>query len=154
MVPQKQVVEGMKVLVGQSDLADLPMEDLRKWGCWDLTDFVLTFADKPSHNSIPIVKRAILRFALAAPADHAKAKAYVEVVRKQDPERVKFVEQTLKDEQPKPAATQQATTPPAGKPGGVELAGRRADATDRVRSRHRRACHLSPPPPARSAAAG
>lgn len=118
VIPQKQVVEGMKVLVGQSDLADLPMEDLRKWGCWDQTDFVLSFADKPSHNGIPIVKRAILRFALAAPADHAKAKAYVEVVRKQDPERVKFVEQTLQDEQPKPAATQQATTPPAGKPGG------------------------------------
>lgn len=118
VVPQKQVVEGMKVLVGQSDLADLPMEDLRKWGCWDQTDFVLSFADKPSHNGIPIVKRAILRFALAAPADHARAKAYVEEVRKQDPERVKFVEQTLKDEQPKPATTQQATTPPAAKPGG------------------------------------
>jgi hypothetical protein len=118
VIPRKQVIEGMKVLVGQSDLADLPMEDLRKWGCWDETDFVLSFADKSSHNTIPIVKRAILRFALAAPADHAKAKAYVEEVRKQDPERVKFVEQTLKDELPKPAATQQATTPPAGKPGG------------------------------------
>ena len=120
VIPQKQVVEGMKVLVGQSDLADLPMEDLRKWGQWDQTDFVLSFADKPSHNSIPIVKRAILRFALAAPADHAKAKAYVDEARKQDPERVKFVEQTLRDEQPKAPATQQATTPPAAKSGGSD----------------------------------
>ncbi len=118
VIPHKQVIDGMRVLVGQSDLADLPMEDLRKWGCWDQTDYVLSFAEKSSHNTIPIVKRAILRFALAAPATHAKAKEYVETVRKQDPERVKFVEQTLRDEQPRPAATQQATTPPAGKAGG------------------------------------
>jgi hypothetical protein len=120
VIPQAQVIEGMKVLVAQSDLADLPMEDLRKWGRWDQTDYVLSFADKESHAKIPIVKRAILRFALAAPADQAKAKEYVAKMRQQDPERVKFVEQTLLDEQPKPAATQQATTPPAGKSGGSD----------------------------------
>lgn len=116
VIPHEQVIDGMKVLVAQSDLADLPMEDLRKWGCWDQTDYVLSFADQPSHNKIPIVKRAILRFALAAPASHTKAKTYVETVRKEDPERVKFVEQTLQDEQPK-ATTQQATNPPPAKPG-------------------------------------
>src|SRR5581483_11313974 len=100
-VPHKQVLEGVRLLVAQSDLADLPIEDLRKWGCWDQTEYVLSFADKPSHANVPIVKRAILRFALAAP-----------------PEKAKFVEQTLQDEQPRPAAAQQATTPPAAKPGG------------------------------------
>ena len=63
---------------------------------------------------------AAVKTMLAAPADHAKAKAFVEKMRQQDPERVKFVEQTLRDEQPKPPATQQATTPPAGKPGGSD----------------------------------
>jgi hypothetical protein len=105
VVSKDEVVEGMKLLVAQPDMADLPIEDLRKWGCWQLTPFVLKFADEKSHNAIPIVRRSILRFALAAPADQAAAKAYVEKVRKEDPERVKFVEQTLKDEQPKPAGT-------------------------------------------------
>jgi hypothetical protein len=116
VVAHADVLDGMKLLVAQSDLADLPIEDLRKWGCWDQTDYILKFAAAPSHKGIPIVRRAILRFALAAPADKTEAKAYVESVRRADPERVKFVEQTLQDEQPKPAATVQTS----GKPGGTK----------------------------------
>ena len=116
VVPHADVTEGMKALVGQADLADLPIEDLRKWGCWELTPFILKFADEPSHNAIPIVRRAILRFMIAAPASQKAAKEYVEKIRKQDPERVKFVEQTLQDEQPKPMDAAQAQ--PATKPGG------------------------------------
>lgn len=95
-----QVLAGMKVLVAQKELADLPMEDLRKWGRWDQTDFVLGFAKVESHAKVPIIKRAILKFALAAPKDNAAAKAYVEQIRKEDPERVKYVEQLLADEPP------------------------------------------------------
>lgn len=104
VVSPKEVLEGMKLLVAQSDMADLPIEDLRKWGQWDLTPFVLGYTRVQSHNAIPIVRRSILRFAIAAPANQTEAKAYVEEVRKQDPERVKFVEQTLLDELPKPAS--------------------------------------------------
>ena len=98
-----QILAGMKALVAQKELADLPMEDLRKWGRWDQTDYVLGFAKLESHAKVPIIKRAILKFALAAPKDNAAAKAYVEQVRKDDPERVKYVEQLLADEPP-PAA--------------------------------------------------
>jgi hypothetical protein len=116
VVPHPDVLEGMKALAAQSDLADLPIEDLRKWGRWELTPFVLKFADEPSHNAIPIVRRAILRFAISAPATQTAAKEYVEKARKQDPERVKFVEQTLQDETPKPTGAAAAT--PTTKPGG------------------------------------
>jgi hypothetical protein len=117
VVSHPDVTEAMKALVAQPDLADLPIEDLRKWGCWELTPFVLKFADEPSHNAIPIVRRAILRFMIAAPASQKAAKDYVEKMRKQDPERVKFVEQTLQDEQPKPT-TDAAQAQPATRPGG------------------------------------
>lgn len=96
----EQVLDGMKLLVAQKELADLPMDDLRKWGRWELTDYVLGFAGKESHNKVPIVKRAILKFALSAPKENAAAKAYVEQVRKDDPDRVKYVEQLLADEPP------------------------------------------------------
>ena len=99
----EQILDGMRWLVAQKELADLPMEDLRKWGRWDQTDYVLGFARQESHNKVPIIKRAILKFALAAPKDNAAAKAYVEQVRKDDPERVKYVEQLLADEAPPPA---------------------------------------------------
>ena len=100
VVSQEKVLVGIKAIVDQPDMADLPIEDLRKWRAWDLTDYVLSFADKPEHARIPITRRAILRFALSAPADQKAAKAYVERVRKEDPERVSYVEQTLEDEQP------------------------------------------------------
>jgi hypothetical protein len=108
VIGKDKVLAGMRELVAHKDLADLPMEDLRKWGCWDQTDYVLSFAAKESHNKTPIIRRAILRFALSAPATHKAAKAYVEQARKEDPERVKFVEQTLADEKP-------LTPPTAGK---------------------------------------
>ena len=117
VVPQKDVIEGMKLLAAQADMADLPIEDLRKWGQWQLTPFVLAFTKEPSHNSIPIVRRSILRFAIASPANQTEAKAYVEEIRKQDPDRVKFVEQTLMDELPKPVAPMTAGVAPGG-PGG------------------------------------
>lgn len=99
----EQLLAGLKALVEHKELADLPIDDLRKWGRWDQTDYVLSFAGKESHNKVPIIKRAILKFALSAPKDNAAAKAYVEQVRKEDPERVKYVEQLLADEPP-PAA--------------------------------------------------
>lgn len=100
VLTKDQILTGMKALVAQKELADLPIEDLRKWGRWDQTDLVLGFAKVESHNKVPIIKRAILRFALAAPADQTAAKAYVEQIRREDPERVKYVEQTLADEAP------------------------------------------------------
>ncbi|MFO0849231.1 MAG: hypothetical protein U0871_11850 [Gemmataceae bacterium] len=108
VIGKDKVLAGMRDLVALKDLADLPIEDLRKWGCWDQTDYVLGFAAKESHNKTPIIRRAILRFALSAPASHAAAKQYVEQARKEDPERVKFVEQTLADDKP-------LTPPAAGK---------------------------------------
>jgi hypothetical protein len=104
VISKDQVLEGMKVLVTQSDLADLPIEDLRKWEQWQLTEFVLENGKKESHHAIPIVRRAVLRFALSAPANNKAATEYVEQARKTDPERVKLVEEMLRDETPKPTA--------------------------------------------------
>lgn len=105
VITKEQVTEGMKLLVGQSDLADLPIEDLRKWEQWELADFVLEAGKKESHAQIPIVRRAVLRFALSAAAANKAAAEYVEQARQAEPERVKMVEEMLRDEKPKPATT-------------------------------------------------
>ena len=104
VVPKDAVLAGMLKLMAIADLADLPVEHLRKWGRWELTDKVLAYTAVESHSRIPIVRRSILKFALAAPADQKAAKVYVEQIRKEDPDRVKYVEQTLHDElKPLPA---------------------------------------------------
>ena len=64
VIGNKQVLEAMHALMEQPDLADLPIEDLRKWKCWGETERVLGYAGKESHNTIPIVSRAVLKFAL------------------------------------------------------------------------------------------
>jgi len=102
VVKKEDLLAAMKTLVHQEEIADLPIEDLRKWGAWEQTGFILQEAAKPSHNK-PIVKRAVLRFALCAAVEgkNAAAVAYVAKARKDDEERVKIVEEMLADERPK-----------------------------------------------------
>jgi hypothetical protein len=105
VVDKKELVAGVCLLLDQSDVADLAIEDLRKWGQWGVADTVLGLYGQKSHD-VPIIRRAILRYALSCPG--AKAAAFVDEIRKKDPEMVKDVEELLKLEtgnpNPKPTA--------------------------------------------------
>ncbi len=105
VISHEEVLSGMKMLVSQSDIADLPIEDLRKWEQWDTADFVIATGKRESHQSIPIVRRSILRFAITASPKSKIATEYVADARRIDGDRVKLVEEMLSDEKPKPAAT-------------------------------------------------
>lgn len=102
VVPQATVLDGMKTLAGLPDIADMPIEDLRKWKRWELTEFVLNFDAVPTHNKFGIVRRSILRFAIqAADAGNEKAKAFVKAAEAKDAEKVKYLRELLQDETPK-----------------------------------------------------
>ncbi len=92
---QKAIVDAAAVLLDQNDIADLAIEDFRKWECWELADRIEALYGKPSHD-VPIIRRAIVRYMLACPGP--KAKAFVDKVREKDPEMVKDVEELLKFE--------------------------------------------------------
>jgi hypothetical protein len=101
IIGKDQVLEAMKILCENPDIADMPIEDLRKWKVWSLTPLVLNYGTKPSHNSIPIVRRAILKFAIAAATADPNNKAaleYVATARAKDPRGVEFLEEVLKEE--------------------------------------------------------
>lgn len=98
---RKEVLDCMSALLAHPDIADMPIDDLRKWKAWEMTDAVLKYAKIESHNTLPINRRAILKFAMSASwADpkNAAAAAFVEQARKDDPERVRLIEDLLKDE--------------------------------------------------------
>src|SRR5262249_19328588 len=101
VIPNAKVLEVVKTLVADPDIADMPIEDLRKWKQWDRTPLILGYASKESHNGTPITMRAILKFAIMAswadPKNEAAAN-YVAEARKKDPKRVQFLEEVLKDE--------------------------------------------------------
>ncbi len=70
----------MGYLLAQSDIADLAIDDLRKRQCWDMTDRVLGLRNAKTYKGdlvidIPIVRRAILRFALGCKDSKAKSRA-------------------------------------------------------------------------------
>ena len=88
-----RVLSGLGLALGQSDIADIAIEDLRKWKRWDHTKAVVACWDRKGYQS-PIVKQSIIRYALACPMPEARA--LVERARRQDPELVRDLEQELK----------------------------------------------------------
>jgi len=97
VVSKSELLKGIEPLLDQGDIADLAIEDLRKWKCWEPLERVLALAGKESHD-VPIVQRSILRYALSC-KDNAKAKAFVADMRKKDAEKVQDAEELLKLEE-------------------------------------------------------
>jgi hypothetical protein len=93
VISRKELVAAMALLIEQPDIADLPIEDLRKWQCWELSDRILALGASSSHKA-PIIHRSILRYALQCPG--AKAVAFVADCRKKDAEKVSDQEELLK----------------------------------------------------------
>ncbi|MGH7226932.1 MAG: hypothetical protein ACRELF_27270, partial [Gemmataceae bacterium] len=112
LVSRKEMKAGLGDLLKQGDIADLAIDDLRKRQCWDMTDAVLDLRNKQKNYkgesiaAIPIVRRAILRFALGCQDGKSKssaaAKAYVNEQRKKDAQMVADAEELLKLEQMPP----------------------------------------------------
>lgn len=114
VISADEVVSAMQLLLDQGDIADLPIDDLRRWGRWELTEKVISYYGTKSHN-IPIVKRAVIRFALCAPADNAAAAAFLKLRRAEEPERVRDIEQLLELEKTPPKPDPKTAATPAKK---------------------------------------
>jgi hypothetical protein len=89
---RREILEGLRSLLPQGDIADLAIEDLRRWQWWDHTATVLALWGRPTHNA-PIMKGAIVRYALSSP--QAEATEFVKKVRAQEPDIVRRQEEIL-----------------------------------------------------------
>lgn len=87
-----EVVRCCAALLPHGELADQAAEDLRRWAYWELTADVLAQYGKPTHAA-PIVRRALVRYALSCPDE--RAKAFVAGLRRTEPKLVKDVEEML-----------------------------------------------------------
>jgi hypothetical protein len=87
-----EVLKVYRTLLADTDFADLVIDDLRKWGWWELSADVLKRFDGPMTSAA--VKKAVVRYALTDPGDAAKR--FVTEVRKADPKLVEKVEDGLK----------------------------------------------------------
>jgi hypothetical protein len=87
------ILKCYKGFISHGDLADVAIDDLRRWKWWDLTGDILSQFDRPTHTAL-IVRKGIIRYALQCPGEEAKQ--FVAAVRKKDPKLVANVEETLK----------------------------------------------------------
>lgn len=92
VLTRKDRLDAVGLLLDHKDAADLPVEYLRGWRCWDHTDRILPLYYRPSHQE-PFIRRAILRYALECPGE-APAR-FVAAVRRADAELVKDMEESL-----------------------------------------------------------
>ena len=100
----REVLRCLGALLDQGDIADMAIEDLRRWKMWDLTGEVLAQYGKKSHDA-PLVRRAIVRYALSCAREDSRFKEpaarFVEAQRRQDAELVRDVEESLQFEKMK-----------------------------------------------------
>jgi hypothetical protein len=73
------------------------VEDLRRWKRWELAEQVLGCYGKDSHAA-PIVRRAILRYALRCPEDR-NVRVFLAERRQADPGLVNEVEESIRLEE-------------------------------------------------------
>jgi hypothetical protein len=105
VIKHDELAQGIAQMITHHDIADLSIEDLRKWKRLEMTDRILALKDKRIFGlfhqrayETPIVRRAILRFAISMKGNEACA-AYVAEQRKLNPAAVKDAEELLQLEQ-------------------------------------------------------
>jgi hypothetical protein len=91
-----QILRAMKTLLVQGELADLAVEDLRRWQVWDLTSDVLKLYGQKGFDA-PLMKRAILRYALCCKTSK-EAGDFVKQRKSAEGDLVKEVEEGLQFE--------------------------------------------------------
>lgn len=96
---REAILTALRPVILDGELADMAVEDLRRWGWWELTKLILEQTPKPTHAA-PIVQRAIVRYAVCCP-DPACVD-FVKAYRKAFPTLVQEVEEGLEFEKPTP----------------------------------------------------
>jgi hypothetical protein len=89
------VLKAVATALPHGDIADIVIEDLRRWKLWDLTDDVLALYGRKSHDA-PLMRRAIIRYAICCPK--ANAAEFIAQRRRDDAEAVRDVEESVQAE--------------------------------------------------------
>jgi hypothetical protein len=93
---REHVLKCLDAMIGQAELADIAVEDLRRWDIRDRTRAILALYGKKGYDA-PLMQRAIVRYALSC-KDDADARAFLDQRRRAEPDLVKEVEEALQFE--------------------------------------------------------
>ena len=88
------ILKALEIMIVQGELADLAVEDLRKWQMWDRTRDIIALYGKKGYDA-PLMKSALIRYALCCPSDATVAQ-FIDARRKDEPDLVKDNEDQLR----------------------------------------------------------
>ncbi|MGF1579211.1 MAG: hypothetical protein ACFCD0_07590 [Gemmataceae bacterium] len=94
---KKSLAQSLAALLEHDDMADFAIDDLRKWKQWQYSDEILGLWKRSSHN-IPVVKKAILRFAIRGEKYNKACKSFITEQRQTNLKQVQQVEKLLEFE--------------------------------------------------------
>jgi hypothetical protein len=92
---RNHILRAYTTVIQDGDIADMAIEDLRRWGWWDLTGTILAQYGKKTYSA-PLMKRCMVRYALCCP--EKEAEAFIQSRRLLEPDLVKSVEESLQYE--------------------------------------------------------
>lgn len=95
LLGHKDLAEAITPLLQMKDIADLAIDDFRKWQHWEMADRILALQNYPVYNTA-VVKRSIIKFALSAEKKNKAAQDYLDTMRSKEPKLVKDVDALLK----------------------------------------------------------
>lgn len=95
---KRKVLDAFKILMSQIDVADMPIEDMRKWNCQELSADILALGRSKPHLENPFVRRAIIKYALTVAPKNSDAAALVKDLRASNAKWVEAAEETLQFE--------------------------------------------------------
>lgn len=93
---RENVLKCLDAMISQGELADIAVEDMRRWEIRDRTRDILGLYGKKGYDA-PLMQRAIIRYALSCKND-ASASAFLDERRRAEPDVVKEVEESLQFE--------------------------------------------------------
>lgn len=92
----ENVLKCLDAMIAQGELADIAVEDMRRWQIHDRTRDILGLYGKKGYDA-PLMQRAIVRYALSC-KDDTNARAFLDERRRAEPDLVKEVEESLQFE--------------------------------------------------------
>ncbi len=87
------ILKAMQTLLAQGELADIAVEDMRRWELWDLVGNVFKLYGQKGFDA-PLMKRAVIRYALCC--KKTEAADFLKARRTGESELVQEVEESLK----------------------------------------------------------
>jgi hypothetical protein len=96
VISHEELTEIMTPLLHMKDIADMAIEEFRKWRHFEIMDRILALQNDPVYNST-MVQRSILRYALSGKGNQA-ADQFVALQRRMDPKGVADLEEMLKSD--------------------------------------------------------